>query len=113
MFDFLKPKVPQVTVADLKKAVDEKESCILLDVRTPGEYARGKIAGSINLPVDDVAARIRSVVPDQSTKLYVYCLSGSRSVQAVDAMVKLGYTNVFDVSNGLLAWRANQFPVEP
>ncbi len=113
MFDFLKPKVPRVTVADLKHALDAKELCILLDVRTPGEYAKGKIAGSINLPTDDVAARIRSVMPDQSAKTYVYCLSGSRSAHAVDAMAKLGYTNVFDVSNGLLAWRASNFPVVP
>lgn len=111
MDDFSEPKVPQVTAEDVKKAIDGKESFILLDVRTPEEYARGKIAGSINLPVDKVDCDIVKVVPDKSAKVYVYCLSGSRSVHAVDVMVKLGYSNVFDMKQGLLAWRAKYFPL--
>jgi rhodanese-related sulfurtransferase len=113
MDDFSEPKVPQVTAEDVKKAIDGKENYILLDVRTPGEYARGKIAGSINLPVDRVDCDVLKAVPGKSTKVYVYCLSGSRSVHAVDVMVKLGYTNVFDMEHGLLAWRAKYFPVAP
>jgi rhodanese-related sulfurtransferase len=111
MNHFSEPKVPQVSAEDVKKTIDGKESCILLDVRTEGEFTRGKIAGSINLPVDKVDCDILKVVPDKSVKIYVYCLSGSRSVHAVDVMVKLGYTNVFDMKQGLLAWRAKYFPV--
>jgi phage shock protein E len=108
---FSEPDVPHVTAEDVKKAIDEKENCIVLDVRTEGEFARGKIAGSINLPVDTVECDIQKVVQDKSTIVYVYCLSGSRSVHAVNAMIKHGYTNVFDMSHGLLAWRAKYFPV--
>jgi rhodanese-related sulfurtransferase len=111
MDDFSEPEVPQVTCEDVKKAIDGKENFILLDVRTEIEYSRGKIAGSINLPVDKVDCDILKVVPDKTAKVYVYCLSGSRSVHAVDVMVKLGYTNVFDIEHGLLAWRAKYFPV--
>jgi phage shock protein E len=111
MDDFSEPEVPQVTCEDVKKAIDEKENFILLDVRTEGEYSRGKIAGSINLPVDKVDCDILKVVPDKFSKVYVYCLSGSRSVHAVDVMVGLGYTNVFDMARGLLGWRAKYFPV--
>jgi rhodanese-related sulfurtransferase len=111
MDDFSEPKVPQVTAEVVKKAIDEKEKFLLLDVRTPGEYARGKIVGSINLPVDRVDCDVLKIVSDKSAKVFVYCLSGSRSVHAVDTMVKLGYTNVFDMEHGLLAWRAKYFPV--
>jgi rhodanese-related sulfurtransferase len=111
MDTFSEPIVPQVTAEIVKKAIDEKKKFILLDVRTPGEYARGKIAGSINLPVDRVDCDILKVAPDKSAKVYVYCLSGSRSVHAVYVMMKLGYTNVFDIEHGLLAWRAKYFPV--
>jgi rhodanese-related sulfurtransferase len=111
MDEFNDPELPQVTAEDVKKALDEKEQCILLDVRTPAEYQRGKIEGSINVPVDMVEDEILSVIPDKSAKIYVYCLSGSRSIAAVFAMIKLGYTNVFDMSHGLLAWRAKYFPV--
>ena len=111
MDDFSQPTVPQVNVEDVKKALDAKEQCVLLDVRTPGEYTRGKITGSINLPVDQIQSDIETVIPDKSAKVYVYCLSGSRSVYAVDMMGKLGYTNVFDVSHGLLAWRVKGYTV--
>jgi phage shock protein E len=113
MDDFSEPTVSQVTCEDVKKAIDEKEKFILLDVRTEGEFSRGKIAGSINLPVDKVDCDILKVVPDKSTKVYVYCLSGSRSVHAVDVMVKLGYTDSYSMEHGLLGWRAKYFPVAP
>lgn len=111
MFDFLLPKVPQVEAKDLYEAIKEEENISILDVRTEQEYSREKIKNSINLPVNQIADKITNVIPDKNKKIYVYCLSGSRSVFAVDTMVKLGYKNVFDVKNGLLAWRVNQFPV--
>ena len=111
MDDFSEPNVPRVTVEDVKKSIDTKEHCIVLDVRTSGEYARGRIEGSINVSVDTIESDIEKKVPDKGQRVYVYCLSGSRSVYAVDAMLKLGYTNVFDMEHGLLAWRAKYFPV--
>jgi len=113
MFGFNEPKVPQVTPELVKEALDKNETCIILDVRTDGEYSRGKLSKSINLSVEKVGSQILKLIPDKSTKVYVYCLSGSRSVIAVDTMIKLGYTNVFDMKQGLLAWRAKYFPVQP
>lgn len=110
---FSEQNVPQVTVDDVKNALDEKKPCVLLDVRTQEEYSRGKIAGSINVPVDKVTCDIESIITDKSATVYVYCLSGSRSVHAVDTMLKLGYTHVYDMSHGLLAWRAKYYPVSP
>lgn len=112
MFDFLKPKIPQSNVDDVKKLLDNKADIVLLDVRTPQEYEKTHIAQSINIPVDQIEKIITTKIPDKQKKIYVYCLSGSRSVFAVAMMLKLGYTNVFDISNGILAWRAKQYPLE-
>ena len=109
---FFEPQVPHVSAEEVKRAMDATESFVLLDVRTPGEFARGKISGSINMPVDTVTCDILTAVPDKTTKIYVYCLSGSRSVHAVDALLKVGYSNVYDMEHGLLAWRAKYFPTE-
>ncbi len=110
MFDNTGPTVPRVSADDVKSAVDTGKNFILLDVRTVGEYSRGKIAASINLPVDEVASKIGSVIPDKNAVIYVYCLSGSRSIYAVDTMIKLGYKQVYDMANGLLAWRVKGYP---
>lgn len=108
----LGPKVPSVQVEDLKQALDNKSDISIIDVRTPEEYSKGKIKGSINLPLDTVKDNIESIIPDENKTIYVYCLSGSRSAIAVDLMQKIGYKNVFDVKSGMLAWRAKQYPVE-
>ena len=111
MFDFLKPKVPTVSVDDLMQAITANEDILILDVRTPGEYAKAHIANSINLPVDEVEEKVSRVAPDKSKKTFVHCMSGSRSIVSVDMMVKMGYTNVFDVTSGLLAWRIKKYPL--
>jgi rhodanese-related sulfurtransferase len=111
MFNIIKPTVPQISADVVKTSIDTHETSILLDVRTVGEYSRNRLEGAIHVSVDEVSDKIESTIPDKSSKIYVYCLSGSRSVHAVDAMMKLGYTNVFNMTGGLLAWRAKGHPV--
>ncbi len=104
--------MPTITAEDLKQAIDENQDVVILDVRTSDEFAKAKIKGSINIPVDSITTDVEKIVSDKNKIIYVYCLSGSRSNMAVDTMQKLGYRNVFDVKSGLLAWRANQYPLE-
>jgi rhodanese-related sulfurtransferase len=111
MFNIAEPNVPQIPVEGVKASIDAHEDVILLDVRTTGEYSRGKIAGGVNLPLDEVSNKVESVILDKSATIYVYCLSGSRSIYAVESMLQLGYVNVFNVTNGLLAWRSKGYPV--
>ena len=108
---FHEPIVSSVSVDILKKAMDTKEDFILLDVRTIDEYQRGHIAQSVHIPLDQLPQKIMKIVPNKSEKVYVYCLSGSRSAVAVDWMTKQGYTNTHDVSHGLMAWRVKYYPL--
>ncbi len=110
MFNF-GPKVPAISVKELKKIIEEKKDIFLLDVRTPGEYAGGRIANATNLSVERVESGVESIIPDKNKTVYVYCLSGSRSAMAVGVMIKKGYSNVFNVDNGMIAWRGSGYPV--
>lgn len=101
--------VPQITADEVKSAIDNKEDAILLDVRTQGEYARGRISGSINVPMDSLNGSISVVIPDRNKKVFVYCLSGSRSDIAAKMLLDGGYANVFSMTHGLLQWRAKKF----
>jgi rhodanese-related sulfurtransferase len=101
---------PQITVNEVYKAMNEKADIVLLDVRTPGEYNKGKIEGSINIPVDNISSNVMTSLPDKNKIVYVYCLSGSRSNIVVETMVQLGYTNVFSMTSGLLMWRSKKYP---
>jgi rhodanese-related sulfurtransferase len=111
MFNMFGPSVPKISAEEVKQALDTKKNVTILDVRTQQEYAKAKIAGSLNLPVDQIAEKITNVLPDKKQTIYVYCLSGSRSIHAVNTMKKLGYSDVYDMQNGLLAWRIKKFPL--
>lgn len=75
---------------------DVSVGSLLLDVRTPEEYADGYIESATNLPLDDIKAGKTPDV-DKSKTLYVYCKSGNRSAQAVALLKNAGYTNVQDL----------------
>ena len=100
-----------ISAQEVKKAIDNKENYILLDVRTPQEFSRGKIEGAINVPVDDVPQKIERVIPDKNAIIYVYCLSASRSPIAVEMMQELGYKKAFNMEHGLMAWRIYKYPM--
>ncbi|MDO8269603.1 MAG: rhodanese-like domain-containing protein [Candidatus Levybacteria bacterium] len=103
-------KVPEISVDELKKLIDNGQKITILDVRTELEVSRGKILNSINIPLDRIQ-KTEELVPDKNSEIYVYCLSGSRSAIAVDQLIKMGYQNTHNVASGLLAWRAKKFPL--
>lgn len=81
----------------------------LIDVRTPQEFTRGAIQGSINIPVDELGKKIESLIPDKNKTIYLYCLSGARSESAAHILTNLGYSNAYSMTNGLLMWRSKKY----
>ena len=91
---------------DINKGVEECRAtpgAILLDVRTPEEYKEGHIPGSVSIPLAALPARY-SELGASDTPLFVHCLSGGRSGQAVSFLKSVGYTNVKNIG-GISAWR--------
>ena len=78
------------------------DGAVLLDVRTPGEYAGGHIPGSKNLPLQSIFD-IAKLVPDVQTPVFVYCQSGARSHRAAAFLKKSGYAAVTDLG-GITAY---------
>ena len=100
MFNFLR------NTADINTGVAEYETndgTVLIDVRTAEEYRDGHIDGSVNIPLDRISS-VENTVKDKSTPLYVYCLSGGRSGQAVSYLKQIGYTNVKNIG-GISSYR--------
>ena len=73
------------------------DNAVLLDVRQGDEFNAGHIDGAVLVPHDTIAEKVGAVVPDKNTPVYIYCRSGRRSAIAVEAMKKLGYTNLTDL----------------
>jgi len=77
-----------------------KAQAVLVDVRSPSEYATGHVQGAVNLPLDRLASDALAVLPDKAAPLVLYCVSGARSEMAAQWLRQMGYTQV---TNGLSA----------
>lgn len=72
-------------------------SPLVIDVRSPSEFATGHVRGSVNVPLDRFADDIAKAVPSKSTPVILCCASGGRSGMACSFMQRMGYQQV---SNG-------------
>jgi phage shock protein E len=85
--------VRTVAAADAVGMLDER---MVIDVRTPAEFAAGHVAGAINIDVEasDFGAKISEL--DPADPYLVYCRSGRRSAIAADTMAEAGFTDIVD-----------------
>jgi len=86
-----------------------KAAHLLLDVRTPEEFAQERIAGAVNIPLQVLPERLRDVPQDQPVVLV--CRSGNRTKMAAQILTKAGYTKLYDLG-GLMQWKAAGLPVQ-
>ncbi|MBX3062194.1 MAG: rhodanese-like domain-containing protein [Anaerolineae bacterium] len=80
---------------------------LLLDVRTPEEFASEHITGAVNISLQSLTLRLSEVPRD--IPVVIYCHSGNRSAQAASILRNAGYTNIYDLG-GINAWTAAGLP---
>ena len=74
-----------------------KRSYMIVDVRTPNEFASGNVKGSVNIPLGVISGADDQLPKDKNETIFVYCLSGARSGSARGILKKKGYTNVLNL----------------
>jgi phage shock protein E len=72
---------------------------MVVDVRTPGEFASAHLPQAVNIPLQSLESGIRQQVPDKSKVILLHCQSGSRSGAAQRRLRQLGYTNAFNIGS--------------
>ena len=94
-----------ISVEELKKRLDAGEVLHLLDVREPHEHADFNIGGTL-LPLGRVQQMdIDEIEPWKDEEVIVYCRSGNRSGQASMMLETAGFTNVVNLTGGMMAWQ--------
>jgi hydroxyacylglutathione hydrolase len=91
-------------------ALWQRGEAVILDVRNSSEYHELHIPNALHLPIGRLLQNLERIPRDQP--LIVHCLSGERSALAVSALMAHGYHNLCNLAGGILAWQAQDFPVE-
>ena len=103
-----------ITIQEAANLVEENinnPDFIILDVRTPSEFAEGHIKGAINIDFYSETFRDELDVLNKTKIYFVYCRSGNRSGQAMEIMKSLGFSTVYNLSAaGMGDWIANGLP---
>ena len=94
----------QITPDEAKALMDSEEGYIILDVRTPEEFAERHIEGAILIPDYEIGEKAESILTDKDQLILVYCRSGRRSKNAANELVALGYTNIKEFG-GINDWK--------
>jgi len=93
----------QVNMDEAITLMKEESGYIILDVRTPEEFADKHIPGAINVPNETIGTKEIPQLPDKDQLILVYCRSGNRSRQASEKLAALGYTNIVEFG-GINDW---------
>lgn len=96
---------------EFQAQLDNTNDEILLDVRTPGEYADGYIAGAKNIDWNGSDFEGQASKLDKSKPVYVYCLGGGRSKAAANKLRKMGFEEVYDLQGGMMNWKRSGMAV--
>ncbi len=98
-------KIEVLDSISFKEAISNNE-VQLVDVRTPREFKNGHIARSINIDFSQKNVFKMSFQKlDKDKPVYLYCRSGGRSQMAARKLVGMGFTKIYDLKGGFLAWK--------
>ena len=106
-------RIPTISAVDAERRLREGDPGgrrpLLVDVRNMDEFLEARVAGSRFIPLPEFGARFEELPRDRS--LFLFCRSGARSAAATAHLVRQGWTDVSNVTGGLIAWQWAKLPV--
>lgn len=105
-------KIDHVSAVEAAELIKKDPAIIVIDVRTPDEYATGHIPNTINIDFKSPAFADEVKKLDPSKTYLVHCRSGGRSTSSLDTFKKLGFKHIIHLDGGMMDWGKEQLPVE-
>lgn len=110
-FSRLTRKYKQINANEAVQVLN-KDNVTLIDVREDSETSNGIIKGAKMIPLAEVAARVTDFESKKDSPVLVYCRSGSRSGSACNTLTKNGFTEVYNLSGGIMSWESENLPLQ-
>jgi rhodanese-related sulfurtransferase len=102
---------PAVGTLEATMLINQKDA-VVIDVREPGEFAQSHILNSRNIPLGELAARMKELERFKERAVIVSCATGNRSGSAAALLRKNGFTDVVNLAGGVAAWQQAGLPTE-
>jgi rhodanese-related sulfurtransferase len=112
MLQNVKGEIRQVTLEEVLRRLEAKESYVLVDVREKDEWRGGFIPGAVHMPRGFLEMQAESKLTDKKARIVVYCAGGIRSAFAARTLMALGYESVESANPGFVRWKDAGFPVD-
>lgn len=93
-----------LSIPQAKQLLMEDRRATLVDTRSPAEYRRGTLPGSISIPEAEIDRKAPALLPDRTAPVLVFCRTGACSWRSAQRLAELGYTRVYNVG-GYLEWQ--------
>jgi rhodanese-related sulfurtransferase len=100
----------EVTVSQARALLAEKKNMVLLDVRTPDEFRQARLKGALLIPINELERRLAEI--PKGRPVMVYCAVGSRSALVARFLTARGYSEVYNLTDGIVGWYRNGYPIE-
>lgn len=103
----------EITPTEVKAFLDSGKVILIIDVRTMSEYvdSLGHIPGAILRPVQEIESWISEFDSLKNEEIVIVCRSGKRSGFATNYLLDNGFSKVFNVTGGMLAWNKLGYPI--
>ena len=103
--------IQNISVQSLNETMnDHHPDFLLIDVREVDEWQAGHIQKAIHIPLASLESLIHQTATSLDQPIFLQCKSGGRSMQAAQKLQRLGYTKLFNVDGGILAWSQAGYP---
>lgn len=103
--------IDHISQTNLLSRLETQQPFVLLDVRTPSEYAEGHIPGAINIDFKQLKNRLSELKQFQNSTIIVYCETGIRARVAEVTLSQAGFTSILHLEGHMSAWRSNSLPL--
>jgi rhodanese-related sulfurtransferase len=103
-------RAEDISSREAKALLEKNRNIFLLDVRTPQENSQARLPGTVLIPINEFERRIKEVPRNRT--ILVYCAVGSRSKPVAEYLSRNGYKNVYNMTDGIVGWYRNGFPLQ-
>lgn len=100
-------QVTDISQAELMQRIKAGHAGLILDVRSPQEYAEGHIPGAINIPHDQLSSRVAEIGSYKDKEIVLYCASGGRVGVAAKTLQPAGFSKLLHLDGDMNGWRSN------